>query len=82
MSRVMPSVPSGRAIAALRPNSDGMINLASTQVERMAGQYAAESFEEAVGEQDNAMRLTAFVAEDARAGNHTVLMARKKSEIG
>ena len=43
---------------ALRPNSEGMINLASAQVERMAGQYAAESFEAAVGEQDNAMRLS------------------------
>ena len=43
---------------ALRPTSDGMINLASGQVERLTAQYASESFEEAVGQQDNAMRLS------------------------
>jgi hypothetical protein len=43
---------------ALRPTSDGMINLASGQIERLTAQYASESFEEAVGQQDNAMRLS------------------------
>jgi Protein of unknown function (DUF1217) len=37
---------------------DGIISLSSAQVDEIAARYAAESFELAVGEQDNSMRLS------------------------
>ncbi|MCR9270623.1 MAG: DUF1217 domain-containing protein [Henriciella sp.] len=43
---------------AFRPNSNGTISLTSAQVQTLASQFASESFEQAVGEQDNAMRLS------------------------
>lgn len=42
---------------ALQP-SGGNISLSSAQIESITSQFASESFAEAVGEQDNAMRLS------------------------
>lgn len=42
---------------ALQP-SGGTISLTSAQIESITSQFASESFAEAVGEQDNAMRLS------------------------
>lgn len=42
---------------ALQPNG-GNISLSSAQIESITSQFASESFAEAVGEQDNAMRLS------------------------
>ncbi|MEL7041461.1 MAG: DUF1217 domain-containing protein [Pseudomonadota bacterium] len=46
-----------RFAEGLRP-SNGTISLTGTQVDELVARYAAESFEVAVGEQDNSMRLS------------------------